>query len=75
MLTQYNEDDIQFPDNIYDIVDFTDDSILSVLKSKKYKYYHFYDSIINRRPYMRSTLEGAQAKNLIKILGKDEVYE
>lgn len=70
-----NEDDIQFPDNIYDIIDFTDDSILSVLKSKKYKYYHFYDSIINRRPYMRSTLEGAQAKNLIKILGKDEVYE
>ncbi|AWR95391.1 HD domain-containing protein [Acidianus brierleyi] len=68
-----SNDDINIPTNVQEFIDFTDDKIISILRVKKNDYEPLYNAIINRRRYLRSTLEGKTAEQLIQLLDQEKV--
>ena len=67
---------LKFPENFEEFKTFTDESVfLALVKAKNdQNLSHFYYSLVERRKYKRALIEGAQARNLLKLISSDKEF-
>ena len=67
---------LKFPENFEEFKTFTDESVfLALVKAKNdQNLSHFYYSLVERRKYKRALIEGAQARDLLKLISSDKEF-